>query len=116
MKPPRLAELQRQRDLVRQHLAWLDREIAASLGPAAGQTPPPPAGLADASEPTASPAAAAVQPDPASAAASARRGCFLFAVIVALVFAGVLAGVYFVKYRDRPLFFAEQPHEPAPAR
>lgn len=115
MKPPRLAELQRQRELVREHLAWLDREIAAASGnsPAEPASSTPARGGSDISFPTPQ-AALSAPPDPVRAAASARRGCFVFAALAALLFAGVLAGIYFAKYRDRPLLFAEEGRD-APA-
>jgi len=39
MTPDQLSELGRQRELVRQHLAWLDQQILAAQGSA--PTPPP---------------------------------------------------------------------------
>ena len=118
MKPPRLAELQRQRELVRQHLAWLDAEIADANGQPRHETPPA-SNAAPADAPprdvVAPPMSTASEPDPARAAATARRGCFVFALIAALLFAGTLVGIYLLKYRDRPLFFPEAPHEAGPA-
>ena len=106
MNPERLAELQRQRALVRDQLAWLDREIAAA------SADPAPAALPAAPE---SPAAIVgatpaldeiYQPDPVSTAARTRRGCLLLAFAVFLLGALSLTGIYFLRYRDRPLLGA----------
>ena len=59
--PDRLAELRRQRALIAEHLAWLDREIAAA-GPASTSSPEPP---------TASVPEAASAPSPAGLAPAA---------------------------------------------
>lgn len=110
MKPPRLAELQRQRELVREHLAWLDREIAAALARTPDEISLPTSPAAATSDPlvAALHPSLSAQPDPASVAAAARRGCFIFAALAALLFATALAGIYFMKYRDRPLLFVEE--------
>lgn len=95
----RLAELRRQRALVAEHLAWLDREIAAA-NPAA--PPPPslspavesPAVTATRSEPL--PPAPAPQPPasalpesrPADIRRDVRRGCLLYFALAALLVAG----------------------------
>ncbi len=108
MNPQRLAELQRQRDLVREHLAWLDREIArehnptpqaaapavavVTVQPAPASSPPPPDSLPE--------------PDPVASAAAARRGCLLLFVGALALLALGLTAIYFLRYRDRPLFFA----------
>lgn len=42
MSADRLAELLRQRALIKEHLAWLDAEIAAASGPAATSAAEPP--------------------------------------------------------------------------
>jgi hypothetical protein len=45
MEPPdRLSQLRAQRHLVADHLAWLDREIAAATAAAAHRDPPSPVG------------------------------------------------------------------------
>ncbi len=116
MKPLRLAELQRQRDLVREHLAWLDREIAAARDPASGEIPSSPPAPGHLSESPASPGPVSTPPDPASAAAAARRGCFIFALVAALLLTSALTAVYLLKYRDRPLLFPEEPHDTGAAR
>jgi hypothetical protein len=106
--PARLAELLRQRDLVREHLAWLDREIAGAAGAERPGTAATPVAVdprqADAlvTEATDSLRAADVfQPDPVSAAQSTRRGCFVAIAIAFLVTFLTFAAIYFVGYRDR---------------
>lgn len=98
--PDRLAELQRQRELVRAHLAWLDHEITLAMGRPA---PNPPL------SPTAKPMVQAVHvtdiapPDPAVSAAEARRGCLTLAIGVLVLTVLAAVGIYFLLYRDRPL-------------
>jgi hypothetical protein len=104
VNPNRLAELQRQRDLVRDHLNWLDKEIASELGPASL----PALTVIPAIEASVTP-----QPDPIGAATSARRGCFLFFSIGIALFMLALVAIYFLKYRDRPLIFVEDPAQRA---
>lgn len=100
MPPDRLAELQRQRELVRAHLAWLDQEIAAAIGRSNASTPRP------------SPAAPLVEavhisetppPDPAVAANQARRGCLIAGILVFVLGTLILIAIYYFGYRDRPL-------------
>ena len=114
MNPARLAELNHQRALVQQQLAWLDREIARESGSEVESPPPattPPAVVAPASGSLAgmpSPSLSEIEayaPDPVATAADARRGCFLVAVFALLVMLGALTAIYFWRYRDRPLFF-----------
>lgn len=101
MNPQRLAELQRQRDLVREHLNWLDKEIAAELGPASLP--------ALTVIPALEAAASLPVPDAVGAATSARRGCFLvFATAMVLIVIALVA-VYFLRYRDRPIIFMSDP-------
>ena len=111
--PDRLPELRRQRALVAEQLAWLDRELAA----AGGETPTPPAS----SQPPATPAPAALSPpahpvvdaDLPSAEnileefrheaelspAKMRRGCiWSFICGLALLILGVTA-LYWLRYR-----------------
>jgi hypothetical protein len=98
----RLSELHRQRALVAEQLAWLDREIAA----AGGEAPATPAALA----PPANPGGA---PDPPAAEkilaefrseaerspAKTRQGClWSFAAGIALLVLGVVA-IYWLRYR-----------------
>jgi hypothetical protein len=111
----RLAELRRQRELVQQHLAWLDREIAAeaakqnpaqtaaALAAAVAATTPKisPAPLAQSAADVSAtpPAAAQANPDadrileefrvsPSALHHDVKKGCFLyFAAALALFFA-----------------------------
>ncbi|MFT3828428.1 MAG: hypothetical protein QM691_01855 [Opitutaceae bacterium] len=105
----RLAELRRQRALVAEHLAWLDRELAAAA-PAEAASPSsenkprpasdlaaPPPGLpagplapADNPPPDSTPHAALPEAKPAEIRSDVRRGCFLyFAIATLLGLAGV---------------------------
>ncbi len=114
----RLAELRRQRALIAEHLAWLDREIAAGgtapvattaapTTPVVKSAPPPPAIdpaaiLAKAAEPQTAvtpPATDGPHTDllpehrPADIKSDVRRGCFLYlalATLAVIVFGGLL--------------------------
>jgi hypothetical protein len=111
VQPDRLAELQRQRELVRAHLAWLDREIAAASS--GGERAPGNAAPAPAPAPAVDSAIVASgvpapyappQPNPLGAAADAKRGCLiLFAGIFALGLLALVA-IYFLRYEGRPMF------------
>ena len=100
MNPARLAELRHQRALVCEQLAWLDREIAKE-GAVAGPIVQP--------EPLVQSVAAAeietYTPDPLSAAADTRRGCFIAVAVVFLLMIAALSAIYIWRYRDRPLIF-----------
>ncbi len=103
----RLKDLQRQRALAQEQLAWLDREIARETG---AQVPPPPAptalaaGLAPKQPATPSSADAdaliARYQDPGrSVHSETKRGCFLyFFVALGAVALGVIA-FWFLRYR-----------------
>jgi hypothetical protein len=123
--PDRLDRLRHQRALVQEQLAWIDREIAELSRQAdAGAAPAPP--TSPAATPTAQPnlvrPTSVAQPlpdfpedqaDAASMQSAARRGCLMYAVLaVALLIAGAVA-LYFVAYRDHPLFFAGEKSAPA---
>ena len=122
----RLEDLQRQRRLMQEHLAWLEQEIARELAQSPGGAPsatlpaPSPAG---GSRPTVAissvsrapfvsePASAAVaadqilaqyQQDPSDVRTDIRRGCIIaFSVALALFFA-VVAIAYVVYPREIP--------------
>jgi hypothetical protein len=133
VNPERLAELQRQRDLVRAHLAWLEREIEIEIDqgrPAAPATVPPSRPLADPPTPAPlttglSPApdfaaslaaeipAPEYEPDSRSIAQSTRRGCIIAAIGGFLLFVAVMAAVLFFAYGDRPLLLMERDSAPA---
>jgi hypothetical protein len=121
----RLAELRRQRALVEQHLAWLDREIAAEtarLSPAeagakiaAVVTAAKPAATPSITKPIIpAPAMASVTPAvtppanpeadrileefhvaPATVHEDVRKGCFLYFAAALAIFAAIIALLYF---------------------
>jgi hypothetical protein len=108
-----LAELQHQRALVREHLAWLEREIADHERDSIPPSPAPAVVPAVASVPAQlpMPELGAYSPDPVTAAQQTRRGCFvMLAVIVVLILTAFFA-VYWLRYRDRPLLFSMAPNE-----
>lgn len=94
----RLRELQRQRSLAQEQLAWLDREIAAASGnvpPATPGSPAPIPAAPTASEVTTVDAEAIIakyQNDAGNLQTKVKRGCFAyFALAFVLVGLGVLA-------------------------
>lgn len=116
----RLTELRRQRDLVQQHLSWLDREIAstAALKPDAAKAesttapapvPTPPASAPNVGAAAASVATASAIPDEAEAEAvmaeyrvapgdlhrQVLNGCLLYMGIAFALLAVVVVGLYF---------------------
>ena len=103
----RLPELRRQRALVAEHLAWLDREISAagSEAPATPASPPPvtlppstqPDGVADG--PVAEKILAEFRSEAERAPADMRRGClWSFVAGMLLLILGV-AAIYWLRYR-----------------
>jgi hypothetical protein len=115
VNPKRLAELQHQRDLLREHLAWLERQIADERGITAApvaSTAPAPTVTSIAVQRTAG--ETMPQPNPVEAAASVRRGCFVVFFLVLAIGALALFAVYWFRYRDRPLLFV--PQDPPPAK
>ncbi len=110
----RLAELQRQRALLQEHLAWLDRELAAEAGRVGSgrQAAPPPASLPEnafsAALPPASafptPPPAATDPDailaqysaePEALKADVRKGCFIYLAFAFVVLGLGVTALYF---------------------
>lgn len=105
----RLAELRRQRALVAEHLAWLDREIAAvpAVVPAVPAQPTPAPAPASAAIPIGNPLPAASQPEPSAATPAdalplpeakpaeikddVRRGCLLYFALASLFAITVIA-------------------------
>jgi hypothetical protein len=106
MASDHLNELRRQRAQVQQHLDWLDREIVrhqpADTGPAINPTIQNTAEAASAAD------LIMPEPDPVSAGQNAKRGCLLSFFGLLALLAGLLIALYFWKYRDRPLLFAER--------
>jgi len=107
VNPARLAELNHQRALAREQLAWIEKEIARESGQVAPAPVPAPTTLASASLLAVTPTEdlEAYSPDPVSAAADTRRGCFVTLALIVLTFVGVLTAIYFWRYSDRPLLF-----------
>ncbi len=113
--PDRLDELRRQRALVQEQLAWLEREIAALA--ASPESPPSSTPVAPVDTPREIRSVAAAQavpdfreyePDPAAARQEARRGCLLYAAAAFVLLALLAFGILFFAYRDHPLFFADK--------
>ncbi len=108
--PDRLAELRRQRALVQEHLAWLEREIAAtektSGAPTLASAPLP---LAPHTSGPASPATAKPAPSEASVdeilsqyrsapdvvRQDVRKGCLLYFGLALVAFVACVAILYF---------------------
>lgn len=102
----RLHQLRRQKEILQEHLAWLDGEIARESGvesvvPAATAPPVPP--LAPPSPPATDAAAdellARYRAEEALNPKAARRGCLLaFSLGLGLLIA-IVVTIYFVRYR-----------------
>ena len=93
----RLQELRRQRALVEQQLAWLDREIAAASG---GLPPPAPLQPAPPAVPTAGDSEVealmeSYRAESRSAPAAARRGCLIVFFAALALFALAVLALYF---------------------
>ena len=119
MSLEKLAQLRRQRELVQQHLDWLDGEIAGSseeqppqhgreapLSPALDQVDPSESDLE----------APVLKPDTLASSGEAKRGCLILFFIVISVLAATLVGIYFWKYSDRHLIFPEKAAEVSHSR
>ncbi|MDB6170130.1 MAG: hypothetical protein JWM88_2994 [Verrucomicrobia bacterium] len=126
--PDRLDDLRRQRALISEHLAWIDREIAAA-SPHAPALPAPenrrgpvplPVGLGHAPRPVPNATAGAprdfpeYQTDAAAVERDARRGCLLYAALGFVALFVIAAAIYFFGYRDYPLFSSGKPAAHAP--
>jgi hypothetical protein len=96
----RLAELQRQRELLRDHLAWIEREIAAESGLSRPEIPnPPPSARPVHREPVAAPEAEAIlaefrQPS-LSIANQTKAGCIAYFALAVGLLALLVTGFYF---------------------
>ncbi len=103
--PDRLAELRRQRALVQEHLAWLEREIARTGGDAgaapsatAGSVPAVSAAPVAAREPSDASVEKIVahyRTSPDAVRDDVRRGCFLYFAIALMFLALAVAGLWF---------------------
>jgi hypothetical protein len=117
MNPARLAELRRQRELLREHMAWLEREIARAGGetPAAVAVEPAAADALTAAASASLRTAETYRPDPLSSARQVRRGCLLYAAGLFVLGFLALTLVYFVRYRDHPVLFVPSPDDHPPS-
>ncbi|MBL9186417.1 MAG: hypothetical protein JNK23_02970 [Opitutaceae bacterium] len=102
--PDRLDELRRQRALVQEHLAWLEREITATEGKAAPNKPtvatPLPAMRAatQASAPLdtrVEDVLAHYRKEPATVKQDVRKGCLIYFALALFAVAAVVALFYF---------------------
>ena len=118
--PDRLDLLRHQRALVQEQLAWIDREIAELSSRAApGTTPAPQTPPAPRPSPV-SPAPIApiladfpeYQADAASMQSAARRGCLMYAALAFALLIAATVALYFLAYRDHPVFFAGEKSAP----
>jgi hypothetical protein len=98
----RLSDLRRQHALVAEHLAWLDREIAAagSEAPSSPAAPPPPAHAGGGADlPAAEKILAEFRSEAERSPAKIRRGCvWSFVCGMALLILGVVV-IYWLRYR-----------------
>jgi hypothetical protein len=113
MPPPddRLQDLRRQRTLVQEQLAWLDREIAAAAGTVAPQPPapslipqnPPAAALPAPADQEMEALMESYRTEASSGPADARRGCYLvFFTGLALVALAVFGWYFYTVHRQPP--------------
>ena len=118
--PDRLEILRHQRALVQEQLAWIDREIAelssqatpgvtpAALAPPAPRpSPPHPVPVAPSL-----PDFPEYQADAASMQSAARRGCLMYAALAFALLIAATVALYFLAYRDHPVFFAGEKSAP----
>ena len=88
----RLKDLQRQRALAQEQLAWLDREITRESGTPPPSIPAPPAGRPVLAEADAEALLAQYRTDPQALQRGVKRGCFLyFFAAFGLLLLGILA-------------------------
>jgi hypothetical protein len=99
-------ELRRQREIVRQHLAWLDRELAAQEGIPAAEpapyVPPRPISVtaSDADRDAESILSEFRQPAP-SIEAQTKRGCILYFSIAVVLMVGAALVILYLYSRSR---------------
>ena len=109
MSPEKLSQLRRQRELVQQHLDWLDAEIADNTGnqttSPSRDTPIAPA-LDQVDAAIAEIAGTGMKPYTLTSSTEAKRGCLILFFIIMGLLAATLVGIYFWKYSDRPLLFS----------
>jgi hypothetical protein len=103
----RLSELQRQRDLLREHLGWLEREIAAEAGqPRPAPLPSEAMAPAPAYHPPLDPheadaILAQYSKPPTSIATQTKAGCILYFVVGIALLAIAGTAFYFLMTRMR---------------
>jgi hypothetical protein len=91
----RLDELRRQRDLLRENLAFIEREIAAESRSQGGTLPPPLRIPDPALERTAEAILAEYQRPPAAISQQTKVGCIAYFAGAMLLMAALLVGAYF---------------------
>ena len=108
MPDDRLKDLQRQRAIALEQLAWLDREIAAQSGqtaPAPSPAWPAPVASGAAPPPAAHPEAAAeellakYQNDPVNVKSNVKRGCFLYFFLAFVLVGLAVLALYYHTFR-----------------
>lgn len=114
MSSDRLKELQHQRALAQEQLAWLDGEIAREAArlpagipsPALPNPVPLPASAPEVAPPAATDQLARLTEEPAGVMAKdAKRGCLIAFVVGMVVFFALVAGAYalYLHFRAAPL-------------
>lgn len=104
-----LNQLRQQRALVKNHLDWLDEEIRRQTGETVRDEEIIPNLSASNPELPAQPTPELLKeldsyrPDPQGVSQEAKRGCLIVFVIFVVLLLGTLVGIYFWKYRDRPV-------------
>jgi len=91
----RLDELRRQRDLLRENLAFIEREIAAEARSQGGTVPPPLRPPDPVEDRTAEAILAEYQRAPAAISQQAKAGCIAYFAGGLLLMAALLAAAYF---------------------
>lgn len=95
----RLEQLRRQRELLQQHLAWLDAEIATATR-AEQRTPESAAPRAEPTDAELAQLMAAQKDAPADSASEAKRGCIVaFALMLAVL--GLAVFAWYLLFRTR---------------
>ncbi len=99
----RLTELQRQRALLQQHLAWIEREIATEaaqsgapvhLSPPTPTAAPAPTSSVTAAQPDAEAILSQYRSEPASLHENVRKGCFLYFALAFLLVGLAVTALY----------------------
>ena len=88
----RVQELRRQRQLLQDHLAWLERELASASMQSASAPPQVPFEPEPLDETT----LAGYTPAPAVVREQVRRGCFFYFALALALLSAALLGAYFI--------------------